>query len=269
MLAHRLSLVTFALLATTAHGTGTARAPEPHACLAAADSILDFSGGDGSASQWSGAAGRRSVRRLADAVATTTGAYTSECLLSAAEATAKKAVAEDPNSVNRRYALAVVLGMRADREGGRAKIRAASALYDDLRAILAMDPGHVGAHHLLGRLEAGVMRMDRVTRWLAIHLLGGGSLKGASWAEAERNLAFAVAAAPTVPDYRYELAHLYEDTGRASLALEEARKVLTMDPSAALEPGEHAKAAALIRRVEAREASGAGGSAGTLRPGPA
>jgi tetratricopeptide (TPR) repeat protein len=191
------------------------------------------------------------VRRLTDAVSPSAGTYTPECLLSAAEAAAKEAVAEDPTGVDRHYALAVILGLRADREGGRSKVLAASAMYDQLRAILSMDPEHVGAHHLMGRLQAGVMRMDRVTRWIATHLLGGGILKEASWAAAEHNLAFAVAAAPEVPDYRYELARLYEDTGRAGLALKEAERVLATDPSAALEPTVHAKAAALVTRLQA------------------
>ncbi|MGB1780092.1 MAG: hypothetical protein ACPHQP_11105, partial [Longimicrobiales bacterium] len=57
-------------------------------------------------------------------------------LLVEAEHHARTRLAERPESVDRRFALAVVLGMRADREGGRTKIRAASALHDELSAIL-------------------------------------------------------------------------------------------------------------------------------------
>jgi tetratricopeptide (TPR) repeat protein len=251
MLGHRFTLVTSALLTVIASVGGPANPAASDGCRALADSILGFSGADEASSPWSGPESRRSVRRLADAASGDTHAYTSKCLLSAADTVARKAVDENPSSVDRRYALAVVLGLQADREGGRAKVRAAAALYDQLKAILAMDPEHVGAHHLMGRLQAGVMRMDRVTRWLATHLLGGSVLAGASWSAAEQNLAYAVAEAPAVPDYRFELAHLYEDTGRPGMALEEARQVLAMDPSAALEPTVHAKAAALVARIEA------------------
>lgn len=258
MLGHRVFLVTFTLLGAAAPARGSTGPEVTARCFSAADSILALSGPDGGSSSWSGAAGLRSVRRVTRALSDSSAGYTPTCLLAAEEATARDAVARNPRSVDLRYALAVVLGLRADREGGRTKVRAAAALYDQLRVILAMDPGHVGAHHLMGRLEAGVMRMNRMTRWLAIHLLGGNSLKGASWAGAERNLAFAVARAPDVPDYRYELAHLYEDTGRPGLALVEARKVLAMDPSSALEGTVHAKAAALVARLEATSGRGGG-----------
>lgn len=251
MLGHRFSLVTTALLTLVLPGSGLASPAASYRCRAVADSILGLSGADGTSSLWSGPESRNSVRRLTDAASGGTQAYTAECLLAAADTVARQAVDENPGSVARRYALAVVLALKADREGGRAKVRAAAALYDQLQAILAMDPEHVGAHHLLGRLQAGVMRMDRVTRWLATHLLGGSILKGASWAAAEQNLTYAVEEAPTVPDYGYELAHLYEDTGRPGMALEEARRVLAMDPSAAMEPTVHAKAAALVKRLEA------------------
>jgi len=251
MIGHRFSLVTSVLVPLVVSGGGRASPAASYDCRAVADSILGFSGVDGTSARWSGPESRNSVRRLTYAASGGTHEYAPECLLSAADTVAREAVGEDPGSVERRYALAVVLGLEAEREGGRAKVRAASALYDQLQAILAMDPEHVGAHHLMGRLQAGVMRMDRVTRWLATHLLGGGILKRASWSAAEQNLAYAAEEAPSVPDYGYELAHLYEDTGRPGMALEEAQRVLVMDPSAALEPTVHAKAAALVMRLEA------------------
>jgi hypothetical protein len=124
--------------------------------------------------------------------------------------------------VGHRFALALALGVRADRSGGRTKVRAASQLHRELEEILKAAPEHARARHLLGRLHAGVMRLDRVTRWIAMNLLGGGALKAASWAEAERHLAFAEASAPEVLDHHYELAHLFEDTHRPDRALEEA-----------------------------------------------
>ena len=151
--------------------------------------------------------------------------------------------------MGRRFALAVVLGLRADREGGLTKVRAASQLNDELEGILALDPEHARARHLLGRLHAGVMRMDRVTRWIATNLLGGGSLKAASWAEAEEHLAFAEARAPEVPDHHYELAHLYEDTKRPEQALEEAQHSMQLEPRSGLERLVRQRTLELIERL--------------------
>lgn len=109
-----------------------------------------------------------------------------KAMLLEAELHARRAAADDECSVGRRFALAAVLGMRADREGGLTKIRAASRLHDELKHLLKLDPEHAEARYMMGRLHAGVRRMGRVTRWLATNLLGGGALKEASWEEAER-----------------------------------------------------------------------------------
>lgn len=163
-------------------------------------------------------------------------------LLVEAEHHARTRLAERPESVDRRFALAVVLGMRADREGGRTKIRAASALHDELSAILQEEPEHARAHYLLGRLHAGVRRMNGVTRWLATNLLGGATLKQATWAGAEEHLAFAERRAPEVPDHHLQLARLYEDTGRPDRARQELEHVLELEPRSPMEREAHAEA---------------------------
>ena len=164
-------------------------------------------------------------------------------LLVEAEANAREHLAERPESVDRRFALAVVLGMRADREGGRTKIRAASALHDELSTILEQDPDHARARYLMGRLHAGVRRMNRVTRWLATNLLGGATLKQASWERAEEHLVFAERVAPEVPDHHLQLARLYEDTGRPDLALQDLEHVFAREARSPLERQAHAEAA--------------------------
>lgn len=163
-------------------------------------------------------------------------------LLVEAEHHARTRLAEHPESVDRRFTLAVVLGMRADREGGRTKIRAASALHDELSAILEERPDHARARYLLGRLHAGVRRMNGVTRWLATNLLGGATLKQATWAGAEEHLTFAERAAPEVPDHHLQLARLYEDTGRPDRARQELEHVLELEPRSPMEQEAHAEA---------------------------
>jgi len=163
-------------------------------------------------------------------------------ILQEVEASVRAALAEDETAVDRRYALAVVLGARANTEGGQSKVRAAAELHEQLVAILEADPGHVGARHLLGRLHAGVRRMGRVTRWLATNLLGGGELKRATWAAAEENLAYAEAMAPEVPDHHLQLALLYRDTDRPELATEEIRHVMELQAFTAMDMAVHAEA---------------------------
>jgi hypothetical protein len=158
-----------------------------------------------------------------------------KAMLREAEEHARAATVGQEDNIGRRFALAAVLGMRADREGGRTKVRAASALNDELNVVLELDPEHASARYMKGRLHAGVRRMGRVTRWLATNLLGGSTLKEATWEEAESNLSFAEASAPEVPDHHLQLARLYQDTGRPELAAIEVAHVLDIEPTSPME----------------------------------
>jgi len=250
MLLRSQTVVLLVLAAGLSRPAAPTRVTDPTRCAAEADSILGFGPSAVAGPAWDDPGAQETLRRLSDAFAAKPRGDQAKCVLASVEQTALQAVAAHPEIVEDRYALAVVLGLRADHEGGTSKVRAASRMYDQLRRILALTPDHVGAHHLLGRLQAGVMRMNRVTRWIATNILGGGVLRGASWDEAERNLAFAIRGAPSIPDYHYELARLYEDTGRVQLALQEAQLVLAMDPSKAIEAVVPAKAAALVARMQ-------------------
>ena len=168
-----------------------------------------------------------------------------KALLLEAEDHARAALVEHEADVGRRFALAVVLGMRANREGGQTRVQAAASLHDELEVILDIDPDHARARHMMGRLHAGVRRMNRVSRWLATNLLGGGTLKKATWEEAERNLSFAETWAPEVPDHHLQLARLYQDTGRPDLAAEEILHVLEIDAGSPMELEARAEALAL------------------------
>lgn len=136
-----------------------------------------------------------------------------------------------PTDVELQYVLATVIGVRAEVEKGRSKVRAANAVYRQVAVVLALDPEHAGAQHLLGRLHAGVMRMDRITRFIATRLLGGGELSGASWEEARRLLESAVAGDPCIADHHYELARLYADRGEQSAARQQIEQMLRMGGS--------------------------------------
>jgi hypothetical protein len=163
-----------------------------------------------------------------------------------AEAQARAALAEADGDLGRRYALAAVLGLRANAEGGQTKVRAASDLSKQLDSILAVEPGHAGARHMLGRLHAGVRRMNRVTRWIATNLLGGGELKRATWEAAEENLVYAEQQLPAVADHHLQLALLYRDTGRPELALGELEHALAIPATNALEEEVRAEATEVL-----------------------
>ncbi|MDA0329884.1 MAG: hypothetical protein O2958_12865 [Gemmatimonadetes bacterium] len=173
---------------------------------------------------------------------------TMKSMLKEAEVHARAATVGYETDIGRRFALAAVLGMRADREGGRTKVGAASALYEELDVVLALDPDHAQARYMMGRLHAGVRRMNRVTRWLATNILGGGTLKKASWEEAEQHLVFAETRAGDVPDHHLQLARLYLDTDRMALAEVEVHHVLALVAVSPME--QEARAEALDLQAE-------------------
>jgi hypothetical protein len=141
--------------------------------------------------------------------------------------------AQSPEDVDVQFFVAAVLGARSEVEGGRSKIRVAQALLDRLHAVLALEPAHPGSLHLLGRLHASVMRMDWVTRFLATRILGGSKLRAASWDEAERLLETAISTEPCVGDHYYQLARVYADRGKHSLAREHLVALFDLGPSGA------------------------------------
>jgi len=149
-------------------------------------------------------------------------------LLDSLEPDVREGAARDSSGAVAQHRLAAVLGARATLEGGRARIRAARELHAQVDRVLALDPEHAGAHHILGRLHAGVMRLDRLTRFLATRLLGGGALAGASWEAALEHLALAELREPCRPEHHLELARLHLDLSRLDDALSEVGHALEL-----------------------------------------
>ena len=199
-----------------------------------AAAVLALGGPEQKRPEWATEGVPDTVVTLVERAADTDDGDTRKDLLREAETHARAAV-EEEDETSRRYALAVVLGLRTNVEGGKTKVQVAAALSDELDVILEREPGHPGARHMLGRLHAGIRRMNRISRWLATNLMGGDALSGATWAAAEENLAYAEQHAPHVPDHHLQLALLYRDTDRPELAAEEVGHVLEFEPRNALE----------------------------------
>lgn len=171
-------------------------------------------------------------------------------MLKEAEAQARSAIAGHEGEIGPRFALALVLGLRTQHEGGKTKIAIVSDLNKALDATLAMDPGHARARHLRGRVNAGVLRMSAISRWLATSLLGGGELlKKATWQQAESDLVFAEIQVPGVSDHHMQLANLYRDTKRPALARAEVEHVLAMPVRSSMETAVHAEAIKLKKKL--------------------
>jgi hypothetical protein len=126
-----------------------------------------------------------------------------------------------PTDVAVQYLYAVVMGARTDIESGRTQVRNAKQLQNQVENVLALEPDHPGANYLMGRLNAAVMRLGTIKRFIAVKILGGGALSSASWEEAQRYLEIAAEKDPCVPDHHLELALVYAETDQPDRAREQ------------------------------------------------
>jgi hypothetical protein len=113
------------------------------------------------------------------------------------EAHAARVVARDSLRVEGLYLLAAAEGRRALQERPRVIAELAQEVWILAQRVLAVEPGHAGAHNILGKVNFEVMTLGRVKRFLAQLLVGdNAALDSASWEEAERHQLASVAEAP-------------------------------------------------------------------------
>jgi hypothetical protein len=132
----------------------------------------------------------------------------------AADSLARVWLADEPDASDAHYWRAVTAGVLAEVVGAREKVRLGRAAWEHAVRALELKPGHAGAHHMLGRIHAGVRRLGWVTRFVASRMGMGELIAEASWEMAEVHLGQAVALAPEEPSHHLELALLLLDLGR-------------------------------------------------------
>ena len=152
------------------------------------------------------------------------------------EALANQRLEEDPDDMDARWWRVAVWGLRVDEESARGMVRYARAAYEDAQWILERDPDHPGAHHVMGRLHAGILRVNRVVRFFASRLVGDDALRNASWDSAEYHLRRAVAGEPHALYHRIELILVLEDRGQEDEARAEYRAMMAMGDTDPMDP---------------------------------
>jgi len=140
-----------------------------------------------------------------------------------------------PEEAASHYWLGVALGVRTEYSGALAKLTTGRECYEVTVRALELDPDHAGAHELLGRIHAGVMRLPWVVRKLGATLGMNDALGDASWETAEAHLRRSAELDPQAISPRLELGKLLADRGRPEESREWLALALAIAPDSELE----------------------------------
>lgn len=190
-----------------------------------------------------------------------------ELLLLRADASADALVARDPTSAEALYWKAATAGLLAETAGTREKIELGKRAMAWAEEALARDSTHAGAHHVLGRIHAGVKKLGWFTRLVGRRLGMGPLLDAATWNAAEYHLRRARELEPDNLTFRLEYAVALRDMGRGNDAATELAEVLRRPAGAPLEVALHERACRMLARLRedgcpdsAADGSGGGSS---------
>ena len=168
-----------------------------------------------------------------------------------AERHAARVVARDSSEVEGLFWLAAARGRLALQQGPRTTAELAQQVWDLSHRVLALEPGHAGAHNILGKLNHEVMSLSRLERFLARLVLGDNDvLRTASWEQAEHHHLSATARDPGVVLYHYDLAQTYLRQGKQAEAAAELRTVLALPARYPPDPMWQAQARRRLARLE-------------------
>ncbi len=159
-----------------------------------------------------------------------------------AEGVAESRLARDPEDVDARWWRLATWGLQVDESSARGKIRLARQIHGEAVWLLEREPDHPGAHHAMGRLHAGILRLNPVLRFFALRAVGEEELRGASWEGAEVHLRRAVEGEPCTLHHRYELARVLQDQGKEAQARREVGFLLALEDRGPMDPVIRARA---------------------------
>ncbi len=148
--------------------------------------------------------------------------------------------------------LASAIGRLSRTKGGKERVRYGREIYDEAARAIELNPGHDGAHHVIGAWHAEVMRLSGITKFFARTFMGGGFMDKASRDSAVSHLTRAVEIKPDYVFHHLELAEVLIDLERYDEARRELQIVLELPVSDVSDPKHKETAAALLEEIQGR-----------------
>jgi len=173
-----------------------------------------------------------------------------DSLYSVGRGYAERAIRADSTRADGHYALAMVLGRLSRTKGSKERVRYAKIIFDEATRAVQIDSNYDNAHHVLGAWNAEVKRLSSFQRFFAKALFGGGFMDKANWNDAVMHLQSAVRLAPDHIYHRLELAEVYVDLGKYSLARVQLQAIAALPPVDVLDAQYKEDAAALFKDIE-------------------
>jgi len=173
-----------------------------------------------------------------------------DSLYTAARAEGEAAVRVRPNGADGHFIVGQALGRLSRTKGGKERVRFARLIYDEGMKAIALDSTLDGAYHLVGAWHAEVKRLSWFQRKAAALLFGGGFLSMGNWADAQRYLERAVALKPQDIFHHLELAEIYVDVGKYSLARDQLRAIHDLPIADVLDHEYKARADTLLNDIK-------------------
>jgi len=167
-----------------------------------------------------------------------------------AQGLAEAAVRANPSGAAAHAMIAQALGRLSRTRGGKERVRFAKIIYDEAARAVELDSAQDLAYHVLGAWHAEVERLSSIQRFFAKALFGAGFMDRANWADAQRYLERAVAIRPQNVYHHLELAEIYVDVGKYSLARDQLRMIHDLPVSDVLDHEYKTRAATLLQDIK-------------------
>jgi len=169
-----------------------------------------------------------------------------DSLYTVAEHDARAAVAANPQGANGYFMLSYAVGQLALTKGPKERVRYAKEVRETALKTLELDSLHDGAHHVIGRWHAEIMRLPGITKFFAKTFLGAGIFNEASWDNAVRHLERAVELNPANVYHRLDLAEVYLDLKQPERARPQLEQLLELPNTDVMDSTYKERARALL-----------------------
>jgi len=173
-----------------------------------------------------------------------------DSVYAAADRYARASVEANPMGADGYFMLGNAVGRLALTKGPKERVAYAKEIREATLTALELDSLHDGAHHVLGRWHAEIMRLPGITKFFAKTFLGARVFNEASWDNAVQHLERAVQLNPANVYHHLDLAEVYLDLKQPERARPHLERLLELPDSDVMDPAYKEQARAHLAKLK-------------------